>query len=182
SLEERHQRIISLIESVKLSWRENAGDFEKLITGSDVDKRSYSSRFLPGWLTKIGLWAEEITQDYDLPKDLVRFSQTVLHEKSKSGQGPEHAVFQLIEVLLTQSLTLKDIVIPLAISEVRQTIADEKHRRGEMGFDDLLTRLDRALSHDGGKFLAQTISQRFPVAMIDEFQDTDAQQYRIFQR
>lgn len=40
SLEERHQRIISLIESVKLSWRENAGDFEKLITGSDVDKQA----------------------------------------------------------------------------------------------------------------------------------------------
>lgn len=182
SLEERHQRLISLIGSVKSSWRENAGDFEKLIADSDVDKRSYSSRFLPSWLIKIGQWAEEVTQDYDFPKDLIRFSQTVLHEKSKSGQGPEHVVFQQIETLLTQSLTLKDIVIPLAISEVRQTIADEKHRRGEMGFDDLLTRLDRALSHDGGKFLAQAISQRFPVAMIDEFQDTDAQQYRIFQR
>nr|ELR5232967.1 exodeoxyribonuclease V subunit beta [Providencia rettgeri] len=182
SLEERHQRLVSLIESVKSSWRENAGDFEKLITDSDVDKRSYSSRFLPSWLIKIGQWAEEVTQDYDFPKDLVRFSQTVLHEKSKSGQGPEHVVFQQIETLLTQSLTLKDLVIPLAISEVRQTITDEKHRRGEMGFDDLLTRLDRALSHDGGKFLAQAISQRFPVAMIDEFQDTDAQQYRIFQR
>nr|WP_273827842.1 exodeoxyribonuclease V subunit beta [Providencia rettgeri] len=182
SLEERHQRLVSVIESVKSSWRENAGDFEKLITDSDVDKRSYSSRFLPSWLIEIGQWAEEVTQDYDFPKDLVRFSQTVLHEKSKSGQGPEHTVFQKIEELLSQSLTLKDLVIPLAISEVRQTIAEEKHRRGEMGFDDLLTRLDRALSHDGGKFLAQAISQRFPVAMIDEFQDTDAQQYRIFQR
>ncbi|TOL41091.1 hypothetical protein CGH97_26595, partial [Vibrio parahaemolyticus] len=51
-----------------------------------------------------------------------------------------------------------------------------------MGFDDLLTRLDSALSQESGKFLAHAISQRFPVAMIDEFQDTDAQQYRIFQR
>ncbi|WP_257973852.1 UvrD-helicase domain-containing protein, partial [Vibrio parahaemolyticus] len=58
----------------------------------------------------------------------------------------------------------------------------EKHNRGEMGFDDLLTRLDSALSQESGKFLAHAISQRFPVAMIDEFQDTDAQQYRIFQR
>lgn len=51
-----------------------------------------------------------------------------------------------------------------------------------MGFDDLLTRLDNALKKQGGDYLAKAISQRFPVAMIDEFQDTDPQQYRIFQR
>ncbi|MGG4608918.1 exodeoxyribonuclease V subunit beta [Providencia sp. Me31A] len=182
TIETRHQRLISLIESVKASWLESCADFDKLITNSDVDKRSYSSRFLPAWLTKIGQWAEEPTEDYQLPKDLVRFSQTVLHEKSKSGFGPEHLVFQYIDDLLSQSLTLKDLIIPQAISEVRETIAREKHSRGEMGFDDLLTRLDNALSQESGKFLAQAISQRFPVAMIDEFQDTDAQQYRIFQR
>lgn len=182
TLEERHQRLISLIESVKLSWLESSANFEKLITNSDVDKRSYSSRFLPTWLIKIAEWAQEQTEDYQLPKDLVRFSQSVLHEKSKSGTGPEHSVFQRIDDLLSQSLTLKDLIIPLAITEVRETITREKHNRGEMGFDDLLTRLDSALRQESGKFLAQAISQRFPVAMIDEFQDTDAQQYRIFQR
>ncbi|MCK9789319.1 exodeoxyribonuclease V subunit beta [Providencia hangzhouensis] len=182
TLEERHQRLILLIESVKTAWLENSADFEKLITDSDVDKRSYSTRFLPTWLIKIGEWAQEKTEDYQLPKDLERFSQTVLHKKSKSGLGPEHIVFQSIDELLSQSLTLKDLVIPLAISEVREAITNEKHNRGEMGFDDLLTRLDGALAQESGKFLAQAISQRFPVAMIDEFQDTDAQQYRIFQR
>ncbi|EHZ6870411.1 exodeoxyribonuclease V subunit beta [Providencia rettgeri] len=182
TLEERHQRLILLIESVKTAWLENSADFEKLIADSDVDKRSYSTRFLPTWLIKIGEWAQEKTEDYQLPKDLERFSQTVLHKKSKSGLGPEHIVFQSIDELLSQSLTLKDLVIPLAISEVREAITNEKHNRGEMGFDDLLTRLDGALAQESGKFLAQAISQRFPVAMIDEFQDTDAQQYRIFQR
>ncbi|WP_350024908.1 exodeoxyribonuclease V subunit beta [Providencia rettgeri] len=182
SLEERHQRLILLIESVKAAWLENSADFEKLIADSDVDKRSYSTRFLPTWLIKIGEWAQEETEDYQLPKDLERFSQTVLHKKSKSGSGPEHVVFQRIDELLSQSLTLKDLIIPLAIAEVREAITFEKHNRGEMGFDDLLTRLDSALAQESGKFLAQAISQRFPVAMIDEFQDTDAQQYRIFQR
>src|SRR5690606_21863798 len=94
SLEERHQRLILLIESVKAAWLENSADFEKLIADSDVDKRSYSTRFLPTWLIKIGEWAQEETEDYQLPKDLERFSQTVLHKKSKSGSGPEHVVFQ----------------------------------------------------------------------------------------
>ncbi|EKT58210.1 exodeoxyribonuclease V subunit beta [Providencia burhodogranariea] len=181
SFEERHQRLVSLINLVKSSWLDGCAEFEKLISSSDVDKRSYSSRFLPNWLDKMTHWAQEETQDYQLPKEIARFAQTTLHEKSKGGIGPEHLVFTQIDELLSQRLTIKDLIIPLAITEVRQAIAHEKHSRGEMGFDDLLTRLDRALKHDGGQYLADAINQRFPVVMIDEFQDTDPQQYRIFQ-
>ncbi|HEQ1858024.1 TPA: exodeoxyribonuclease V subunit beta [Providencia alcalifaciens] len=183
TLEERHQRLVGLIQNVKDVWAENVADFEKLISDSDVDKRSYSARYLPTWLGKITQWAGETTEDYQLPKDILeRFAQSRLDEKSKSGSGPSHAVFRLVDDLLVQALTIKDLIIPQAISEVRQTIAHEKQTRGELGFDDLLTRLDRALHQDGGALLAEAIAKRFPVAMIDEFQDTDPQQYRIFQR
>ncbi|HHR6078819.1 TPA: exodeoxyribonuclease V subunit beta [Providencia alcalifaciens] len=183
TLEERHQRLVGLIQNVKDLWAKNVADFEKLISDSDVDKRSYSARYLPTWLGKITQWAGEITEDYQLPRDILeRFAQSRLDEKSKSGSGPSHAVFRLVDELLAQALTIKDLIIPQAISEVRQTIAYEKQTRGELGFDDLLTRLDRALHQDGGALLAEAIAKRFPVAMIDEFQDTDPQQYRIFQR
>ncbi len=36
------------------------------------------------------------------------------------------------------------------------------------------------MQQPGGELLAQSIRIRYPVAMIDEFQDTDPQQYRIF--
>ncbi|WP_224058841.1 exodeoxyribonuclease V subunit beta [Providencia alcalifaciens] len=183
TLEDRHQRLIGLIQDLKDLWAKNVADFEKLISDSDVDKRSYSARYLPTWLEKITEWAEKSTDDYQLPRDILeRFAQSRLDEKSKSGSGPSHAVFRLVDELLAQALTIKDLIIPQAISEVRQTIAHEKQTRGELGFDDLLTRLDRALHQDGGALLAEAIARRFPVAMIDEFQDTDPQQYRIFQR
>ncbi|WP_254918362.1 UvrD-helicase domain-containing protein, partial [Zobellella denitrificans] len=53
-------------------------------------------------------------------------------------------------------------------------------RRAEMGFDDMLTRLDQALAGENGPRLAEVIRRQFPVALIDEFQDTDPLQYRIF--
>ncbi|MCQ4347923.1 exodeoxyribonuclease V subunit beta [Pseudomonas stutzeri] len=56
----------------------------------------------------------------------------------------------------------------------------EKRRRAEMGFDDMLARLDAALQGDNGARLAEVIRKQFPVALIDEFQDTDPLQYRIF--
>ncbi len=182
TLIERHERLIAGIDDIKALWIADASNVHKIISESDVDKRSYSTRYLPTWIEKITQWATSETTDYQLPKDLERFSAATLTTKSKSSTPPEHKIFFKIETLLLQPLTLKDLIIPQAITEIRKTIQEEKQRRGEMGFDDLLTRLDVALSKEGGNLLADTICQRYPVAMIDEFQDTDPQQYRIFQR
>ena len=63
---------------------------------------------------------------------------------------------------------------------ISQRFEQEKQRRAQLGFDDLLTRLDTALQGPNGERLAEVIRQQFPVALIDEFQDTDPLQYRIF--
>ncbi|MGK4329108.1 exodeoxyribonuclease V subunit beta [Lonsdalea quercina] len=179
TLLERHQRIVAIIDAFKQTWRE-ASDLEALIRGSGVDKRRYSSRNLPNWLRKVGEWAEQPTQSYQLPKDLERFSQQELIERTTKGEPPIHPVFSAVERLLQESLTLKDLVIWLALKEIKRTVREEKQRRAELGFDDLLGRLDEALQQQEGSQLAEAIRTRYPVAMIDEFQDTDTQQYRIF--
>lgn len=95
---------------------------------------------------------------------------------------PQHPLFVAIDNLLGEPLSIKDLVLTRALSEIRETVAQEKRRRGELGFDDMLSRLDTALRSESGEALAAAIRTRFPVAMIDEFQDTDPQQYRIFRR
>ncbi|WP_404400718.1 exodeoxyribonuclease V subunit beta [Idiomarina seosinensis] len=57
-----------------------------------------------------------------------------------------------------------------------------QHQRAEMGHDDMLTRLRDALKGPGGEALAAAIRKQYPVAMVDEFQDTDPVQYEIFNR
>ncbi|KLU14438.1 MULTISPECIES: exodeoxyribonuclease V subunit beta [Xenorhabdus] len=177
----RHQKIIEQIEVIKRQWNDAASGLEELIANSDVDKRSYSKKHLPNWLKSVSEWAKSPTKDYLLPKELDKFCQSRLLEKTKKGEAPQHALFAAIEGLYQHPLTLKDIILSKAIVEVRQSVNQEKLNRGYMGFDDLLTRLDSALRRAGGEQLAATIRQRYPVAMIDEFQDTDPQQYRIFQ-
>lgn len=181
SVEARHQKVVESINTVKVRWNAHCHEIEGWITTSGIDKRSYSSRFLPKWIEEITLWASELeTKSYQLPDCLIRFSQTTLYEKTTKGAAPEHILFAEIDTLCQQSLTLRDVIIAKAIPEIRQGIENEKMRRGEMGFDDLLTRLDSALKRENSDALAQAIRQRYPVAMIDEFQDTDPQQYRIF--
>lgn len=49
-----------------------------------------------------------------------------------------------------------------------------------ISFNDQLTRLLYALEGETGQTLADALRKSFPVAMIDEFQDTDLVQYGIF--
>ncbi|HHQ6624555.1 exodeoxyribonuclease V subunit beta [Serratia fonticola] len=177
----RHEQIVARIDALKAQWQA-AADLEALISQSGVDKRSYSSKHLPNWLNKVGEWAGQETEDYQLPKELEKFRQSVLLEKTKKGEAPRHPLFVAIDELFAEPLTLRDLIMARALSEIRLSIQQEKRQRAELGFDDLLSRLDAALQSAGGEQLALAIRQRYPVAMIDEFQDTDPQQYRIFQK
>jgi exodeoxyribonuclease V beta subunit len=65
---------------------------------------------------------------------------------------------------------------------VLRTLAARKAAANTQDFDDLLHQVDAALRGPQGDGLAAAIRQRYPLALIDEFQDTDPVQYRIFQR
>jgi exodeoxyribonuclease V beta subunit len=61
-------------------------------------------------------------------------------------------------------------------------VAAEKQNAAQLAYQDQLDLLLAALRHRVGERLAQRLRSRFPVAMIDEFQDTDQVQFEIFQR
>lgn len=183
TLAERHQQIIARIDSLKQQWRELVGEIEGVLENSGLDRRKFNRGNQGKWMEKVNAWAQEETLSYQLPDALEKFAQSFLLERTKAGgEPPVHPLFSAVESLLASSLTLTDLVLARAMVEIRDAVAREKRRRGELGFDDMLGRLDEALRGDSGETLASAIRQRFPVAMIDEFQDTDPQQYRIFRR
>ncbi len=69
-----------------------------------------------------------------------------------------------------------------AVDYGRREMRRRKEEANTQFFDDLLLRLDEALRGDGAETLARRIRDRYRVALIDEFQDTDPIQYRIFRR
>jgi exodeoxyribonuclease V beta subunit len=69
-----------------------------------------------------------------------------------------------------------------AAAFARRAVREAKQQAQRLSFDDLLTEMHAALEGEGGAALAEAVCRRFPVAMIDEFQDTDPIQYGIFRR
>lgn len=69
--------------------------------------------------------------------------------------------------------------IELAL-ELQGNLRKRLQKQGLFSFDDLVLQLANGLSGTQKNILQKVLAERFQVALIDEFQDTDAAQYRIF--
>lgn len=67
------------------------------------------------------------------------------------------------------------------IYQIRKQVQQTKERLNCLDFDDLINTLADTLQHDNNNSLAQTLLSQYPVALVDEFQDTDPQQFAILQ-
>ncbi len=67
-----------------------------------------------------------------------------------------------------------------AAASIARRMAQLKAGKRQFGFADMLERLKSALEGPNGEALRQRIGLQYPVAMVDEFQDTSPDQYAIF--
>ncbi|AZZ97761.1 exodeoxyribonuclease V subunit beta [Pseudoalteromonas sp. R3] len=116
------------------------------------------------------LWGEAQLSD---PKNYTKTGQPVIHP----------AVSWFDEMAQLHQSVSKGLPIALlqhALKEVRTLMSRSKLEHSLISPDDLLHDLHQALLGTQGKVLADKIAQLYPVAMIDEFQDTDPTQFGIF--
>ena len=179
SLAAYHERQMARIDAIRGEWLARQQEIRQQTEG--VVSR-YTGKNYENWLTTISQWAAQPQVGYELPTSLERFAQSRLEENLKKGaEIPTLALFTRIEQLLADRPDLRPQVLQRAVAVLRERLARSKQQEHLLSFDDLLADLDRALGGASGLRLAERIRQQYRVAMIDEFQDTDPQQYRIFQ-
>lgn len=178
----RNERLAQL----RAPWTGWADELERLLDGAVANKqvngRMIQARYYRPWLEKIRAWAFADTEELDLGGGFTRLTPDGLTEAWK-GEPPAHPALEAMALLPAQLAALpqpSEAALRQAAAWVRQRFDWEKRQRAQMGFDDMLLRLDAALQGDNGVRLAELIRAQFPVALIDEFQDTDPLQYRIF--
>ena len=174
--------------AARQAWQADRATLERLwhdarphLNGNSYRGKDDDATF-DGWLQALADWSAGA----EAPDNIARFGRE--GAKLKKGQSlPDHPALDAIDAwqqaqVAAQPAGLRAHLAVHAARALREALAAEKARRAELGFDDLLLQLDRALAGPGGAALAARIRTRFPLALIDEFQDTDPVQYRIFRR
>lgn len=172
--------VIQLIET-ELAKKYKTGEKKAL------SRRSYQTRYLAKWRASVDEWATS-AHSYFPEEHFERFCQHFILEKAEDGAEP------LVHPYLTKNQQIftayqhrfahkqKSLLLYQFLLALRKKREDYKATHSEKSFNDMLTFLNQALKAERGAALAEQIRRQFPFAMIDEFQDTDKEQYEIFQQ
>jgi len=195
SLERHEAELVVLYEQVQQCWLNQGQEIRDLLLKASDEKALKNNVYPPASLSS---WFDQL--ELFLQSELLCFS--LLFEKfncftkekistsvSKGKVAPEHSFFDICErlqdamnaVLVGYKLRIAQLKKDV-ISTARTELAIRKNKQKVMGYDDLLSGLWRALNHQEGNTLIEAVVAQYPVALVDEFQDTDPLQYRIFSK
>ncbi|URJ30801.1 exodeoxyribonuclease V subunit beta [Candidatus Blochmannia vicinus (nom. nud.)] len=175
-----YEKILIYINSVKKKWCENENSITVVINAYNINHRIYNKTNLMRWINIINRWATQPTINHTIPNELKRFRETELKIHNDHRFSYMYSLFHTIEKLYRQLSLFKELIFNIAINEVSNNLNDTRHSRSEITFNDLVNVLVTSLIKDKENKLSYTIRARYPVTIIDEFQDTDQQQFKIF--
>ncbi len=93
-----------------------------------------------------------------------------------------HALLEAKEAVVEGLALARLALLRDMLEQAACTLSDEKRRARLVSFDDLLGNVYRALTEGDAPWIAASLRSRYPVALIDEFQDTDPLQFALFDR
>ena len=182
------------LDRTRKIWRDHQAEYCRILRESDaLNRQSYRLATVERKIADVEavFAAGELSADIDGLSELADWLGRKRAEgKCKKGhQLPENRLFDAFDVLSDACAALsnaldgwlrktRELIIEQAGEEIRRLIRAERR----LGYNDLLTETRRALESEAGSRVAANVRNRFPVALIDEFQDTDPMQARIFDR
>jgi exodeoxyribonuclease V beta subunit len=156
-----------------------------------IDKRKLGEALGSRWLRAVKEWALDGAQEVPtLGAGRHRLTRQGVLDSLKPGlQVDIPACFDALEPTMAalDALPQPGPFLRLhAAADVLARLQVLKQRTGSFGFADMLNRLDAALDESvhgaRARRLRERILAQYPVALIDEFQDTSPIQLRIFDR
>jgi exodeoxyribonuclease V beta subunit len=154
---------------------------EAAIANKAIHGRGISAPNLARWSNALKEWAEQSAPIK--PDWLNRFTTTELTDKGwadATGFAFFAAVEDYVAHLNEAPDTHKHIALHAAHT-IGLAYQEAKAQRAAFDFSDLLQNLHHAVMAEDGR-LATAIRHQYPVALVDEFQDTDPWQYGTLNR
>ncbi len=101
----------------------------------------------------------------------------------RASQNPANPpLFAALVRLFERRFSFQALVLQTFAPKMRATLRRVKEEHGWIDHDDMLSAVRDALRSPVGPQLVAALGERYSIALIDEFQDTDAVQWEIFRR
>ena len=191
-----HDRAEALA-ALKAGWVARAEEMQRWLAlqwrrkDCPIDKRQLGEANGTRWLGELKDWAADAAAEtLDLGRGEQRLTRQGIADSLKPGltvDVPE--VFAAFEALVSALKSLPEpgpVLRVHAAAQVGERIGQLKSRAGTFGFADMQERLAAALEPAARGAAALRLRERivgqYPVALVDEFQDTSPVQWRILDR
>ncbi len=181
------RQLDQIITELQPLWRKHgAATLEKIQTGKF--KKDIIA-FAEQAQTKIGDW---LNGESDTPPECEWLTEqgllNNLNGNKLRGEEKKQLYLQELDITLCPFFEQLEAIIQriqLAfrrglLEALRSEVDTVMRKQNVMSFDDLIGRLAEALNGEKGRFLSEALQQRYQTALIDEFQDTDSNQWAIF--
>ncbi|MCF8057554.1 MAG: exodeoxyribonuclease V subunit beta [Desulfocapsa sp.] len=185
------EQVDNSLETLVTWWQQSApalAEFFREAIAQGMFKKGFAENF-DSWWQQCASFFSGVSRC--LPTDLASLGyhglKEQLHGNKLRGDAKKNAFLEdwpLADEGLDRFLdACQGAVLGLRLELARnlQTGLHERlNKQGRFSFDDLVLQLAKALGGEHREELRKLLAGRFQVALIDEFQDTDAAQYRIF--
>lgn len=166
-------------------WDKQKDEIKKDIAeskGLKREKDKYKLDNLPHLLSALDGWLNERSGFH---KNIRLLTPASFQANAKqSGDLPSHNFWEELSRCLDLSSNIVKNFRQTIVIDALQSLETYKRERGLISYQDLLGLLAKALDKDseGSEAIADSIRQHYAAALIDEFQDTDPLQFKIFSR
>lgn len=157
-------------------WEHEQAAILKDVTEADALSRAKDQyKLLDDMLESLALW---LHGESGVDRRLRKLTPEKFEEKKKQkGRLPQHPFWTQLQEWFAAADSLLMSFRRTLVEDVRAALVLHKQTQGLLSYQDLLGLLATAVEDER---LAADIRSRYGAALIDEFQDTDPLQFRIF--
>jgi len=122
-------------------------------------------------------WMESLKTAATLPESMNGTSHKKLKAEAQQAPLVQHA-----KNFIEQTKNLRWAFRLHCLKELRKKLHDALKQNLQIHYDGLITRLHEAIHGPNGDALVKRLQARYQIALIDESQDTDQQQFALFEK
>ncbi|HRN62139.1 MAG TPA: exodeoxyribonuclease V subunit beta, partial [Luteimonas sp.] len=196
--EDPSPRLHAAGEALAAAVRAHGDDFRAALLAAVEDKTLHGGSYRLDWINalfdSLQQWCHASARGapFDHPKLPQLTRDTLLLRTSKAGAGrtPDSPICDTVPGYLDALAAMAEWndarrveLLHRLRDDARLRVARAKQQQRVQTYDDLIDRVADAIDDDDrAEALVARLRAQYAVALVDEFQDTDARQWRIFDR